>query len=586
MGRIASGKERVDLIEKDQGNGTVYVYRRVSIYNKEKGYYVSKEQKLLGKKVNGSDEIVPTRAKASNGSRKKCAAESTMSEVGVTAARIRIGASAIIGHIGAASGIDDDVYKSCDTAVAKKIIALARYYLQSDGEATSHIEKWQLTHIMEPYGYPISEDTAHDLFERVGADETISQSIFFNRAARLENARVLAYDSSTVSTYGLNHGRARQGYNKDRDGLETDKLFTFYSISTRQPVCYMSVPGNIPDVIAVENATKQLKALGLEQSEVISDCGFYSEDNLSLLLQSSFDFITRAQYDVKWIRPEIDKVLRKLEDTGNMCPDEAGTYGVSTCIMHEFTRTRKYASKKKGLEAGDTELFNRRVYLHIYFNDVNRIKKNRAFDETLNKLRNAYLEGERDFKPAARRMIDQFLDIKEKRNGKPVITFKTKAVREAKKYNGVFVLVANKEKDPFESLRKFRKREWIEDFFEEYKQRVGGRKHRVWDDLTVDGKKLVQFVALCYYEHFSGEITRMKNTMGIPNGEHDHDLKVNLDKEKQLKTWLENNSIQEIFDWFDAVEKIDVTTPYAKQIWTTEAIARDQLFLNRLGVEL
>ena len=139
----------------------------------------------------------------------------------------------------------------------------------------------------------------------------------------------------------MNHGRARQGYNKDRDGLETDKLFTFYSISTRQPVCYMSVPGNIPDVIAVENATKQLKALGLEQSEVISDCGFYSEDNLSLLLQSSFDFITRAQYDVKWIRPEIDKVLRKLEDTGNMCPDEAGTYGVSTCIMHEFTRTRK-----------------------------------------------------------------------------------------------------------------------------------------------------------------------------------------------------------------------------------------------------
>ena len=35
-------------------------------------------------------------------------------------------------------------------------------------------------------------------------------------------------------------------------------------------------PGNIPDVIAVENATKQLKVLGLEQSEVISDCGFYN----------------------------------------------------------------------------------------------------------------------------------------------------------------------------------------------------------------------------------------------------------------------------------------------------------------------
>lgn len=49
MGRKASGKERVGLIEKDQENRTVYVYRRVSVYNKERGYYVSKEQKLLGK---------------------------------------------------------------------------------------------------------------------------------------------------------------------------------------------------------------------------------------------------------------------------------------------------------------------------------------------------------------------------------------------------------------------------------------------------------------------------------------------------------------------------------------------------------
>lgn len=212
--------------------------------------------------------------------------------------------------------------------------------------------------------------------------------------------------------------------------------------------------------------------------------------------------------------------------------------------------------------------------------------KNRAFDDALNKLRNAYLEGQREFKPAARKMIDRFMNIREKRNGDIEITFKTKAVREAKKYNGVFVLVANKEKDSFEALRKFRKREWIEDFFEEYKQRIGGRKYRVWDDLTLDGKKLVQFVALCYYEHFSSEINKMKNTLGVPNGEHDHDLKANLDKEKQLKTWLENNSIQEIFDWFDAVEKIDVTTPYARQTWTTETIERDRMFLNKLGVEL
>lgn len=45
MGRKASGKERVDIIEKPQSNGSVYVYRRVSAYNSEKGYYTYQRAK-------------------------------------------------------------------------------------------------------------------------------------------------------------------------------------------------------------------------------------------------------------------------------------------------------------------------------------------------------------------------------------------------------------------------------------------------------------------------------------------------------------------------------------------------------------
>ena len=70
MGRKASGKERIDIFDKPQTNGTIYVYKRISVYNAEKGYYVSKEQKLIGKKLPGSDEIIPTRPKAAKGSRK------------------------------------------------------------------------------------------------------------------------------------------------------------------------------------------------------------------------------------------------------------------------------------------------------------------------------------------------------------------------------------------------------------------------------------------------------------------------------------------------------------------------------------
>ena len=185
MGRIASGKERVDFIERPQKNGSIYVFRRVSTYDRTKGFYVTKEQKLIGKKVPGSQEIVPTRPKSPTGVRKTNSHTITTSSAGVSATKVRIGAAAIMDFIGRESGIDADVYSSCDEATAKKIISVARYYLQSDGEATSHIEKWQLTHQMLPYGYSISEDCAHDLFQRIGADETIPQSFFFNRAKHL-----------------------------------------------------------------------------------------------------------------------------------------------------------------------------------------------------------------------------------------------------------------------------------------------------------------------------------------------------------------------------------------------------------------
>ena len=63
-------------------------------------------------------------------------------------------------------------------------------------------------------------------------------------------------------------------------------------------------------------------------------------------------------------------------------------------------------------------------------------------------------------------------------------------------------------------------------------------------------------------------------------------MKQNLKKEKVLKAWLNSTSIQEILDWFDAIEKVDVSTEYAKQSWTTEVIERDKLFLKMLGVKM
>ena len=57
-----------------------------------------------------------------------------------------------------------------------------------------------------------------------------------------------------------------------------------------------------------------------------------------------------------------------------------------------------------------------------------------------------------------------------------------------------------------------------------------------------------------------------------------------LEREKALKTWLENRSLLQILAWFDAVTETMIQTPFARRRVTTETTARDELFLKMLGV--
>jgi hypothetical protein len=152
--------------------------------------------------------------------------------------------------------------------------------------------------------------------------------------------------------------------------------------------------------------------------------------------------------------------------------------------------------------------------------------------------------------------------------------------------HGYFAIVSNDEKDTFECLHKYRKRETIESFFENMKQRTDGTRVRVWDTDTLRGRMFVQFVALCYYEYISNKIHKMKAVLGEKNGNPEHDTAVNLKQEKKLKSWLENTPIYIVLQWFDTVESVTVSSKLHSKRWTTEITQRDKMFLEKLGVVL
>ena len=572
-----SGEIKTMIIHQTQKNGDIYVLERKTIYDPEVKYNRVLSTKLISKIPKGEKIPVATRHKRSKNDK-----SSEKNEI-VSARRKHVGMMDIIDHIGAVSGIDDAVYASTDIGTAQKIISLARYLLATNGQSLPGIQSWQYNHPL-PYEDGISEDVYHNLFVQIGFDETLQQKFFNKRCESLPKGDALAYDSSTISTYSEKQTDARYGFNKAHDGLKTIKLLTLYSIESRQPIAFTKQPGNLPDVISVTNAIKQLSALGVNTTEIITDNGYYSESNFSELLQAGFDFITLAKTNIKWIKTEIDKQMEALDDFKSLCPYDHTTHGVSVKIMHTFEKTRKYANHKSGADRGDVETFTRRIYLNIYFNLSRQNSDKAELENDLYELKTLLENGTpvEELSPSAQEKAHRFFTIK-KWGNKVTAVANNKAIKEATRYHGYFVLVSNKEKDPFECLRKYRRRETIESFFEAEKQHADGTRVRVWDTDTLRGRMFVQFVSLCYYEYFSEEIRKLKKV--LENEISSGDLNsTELKTTKKLNSWVNNTPLYLQLQWFDAVESVEISSKLRNRRWNTEVTACDALYLQKIGV--
>ena len=573
----ASGEVKTTTVRVTQKNGDIYIMERKTLYDPDKKYNRILSSKLIGKIPKGEKETVPTRPKQPKG------AKTTAKSKKLSASRMHVGMMDIIQHIGTVSGIDAAVYASTDEGRAQKIISLARYLLATNGQTLPGIQTWQFNHPL-PYRFGISEDVYHDLFVDIGLDETLQQNFFRERCSGLDDRAAIAYDSTTVSTYSGQQPEARYGYNKAGDGLKTIKFLTLYSIENRQPVAFTRQPGNLPDVIAIENALSQLSVLGIRNAQVVTDNGYYSEPNLSLMLQKGFGFITLVKTSIKWVRPEIDRHMEALSTISTACPYDATTHGITVMLMHEFNKERKYASHKKGTAKGSTETFSRRIYLHIFFNASKQAEDRIAFEEDLMELKKLIEDGTplTDLPDSSQEKIRKYMLIRTW-GSKTTVSFREQACQDAYKYHGYFALVSNKEKDCFECLRKYRKREAIEAFFESDKQRADGARVRVWTPEALRGRMFVQFVELCYYEYFAEQIRQILSTLGRNNPDKSISKEIR-NEEDHLRAWVENTPLYLQLQWFDTVEEVKISSELHNKRWNTEVTARDRLYLKKLGI--
>lgn len=190
-------------------------------------------------------------------------------------------------------------------------------------------------------------------------------------------------------------------------------------------------------------------------------------------------------------------------------------------------------------------------------------------------------DGVEEFRPAAQKLIDNFLIVKRTSKGVKV-SFKNEKIEEAKRYWGYFVLVSNEIRDPFEALKAYRSRKKIEELFATYKDSFDGRKPRTWYPENLYGRQFAQFVGLGYHCFLTKRIQDVKK--GLAQKSTEKKTKEELNLEEKLLAWLDQHSLIQILDWFRCVDYVATTGNDSTSKWTTETTKRDQLFLKLLGV--
>lgn len=570
MGRPLSGVPHVGRRTETRKDGTKYIYERTTIYDPQTKKIKVLGCKLIGKILKGSNEIIKTRPK-------KPAAPKPVAPVKV--ARSHVGASEILDFVGKQSGIDTCILRSLPQAEALKAISLARYLAACDRKTLPGIETWQLNHQI-PYLEPLTERVYGTLFEQLGRNESWIQNYFRHIASTLEKEPALALDSTTFSTYSTNLKEARYGFNKDADGLPTIKFVTLYSVKNRLPIAYCKQPGNIPDVISIQTALKQLSVLGVTKPLIVTDNGYYSMGNMVEFLDSNMKFLTLASRSATWLRDIVEEALAELDNLDNICPYDTQVKGKTVSKMQEFSRLRHRSTASA--KAGETQKFSRRIYVHILRNSEIQTCKTRALEEELTALRSTVLSGEELSESAAKKVEKYLILSRQGRGGKLTVKFNQEAFNETAKFFGLFVLVSNKAQDCFEALEDYRLREKTEEAFGIYKEYCDGRKPRVWTGDRLRGRQFVQFIALSYRCWLIGKVREIKELLAKWLVEKEK--KSEKSKAEKLLSWLDNRSLAQILDWFDCIEETTVASKAGEIRWKTESIERDKFFLSLLGM--
>jgi len=488
-------------------HGTEYVFETKAKWNAQKKYGTH-TRTYIGKMIDGA--FVPNKRYVLQGALED-AQHKNPGPVPVTAcSRLFCGTTALFDGIGDKLGITEDL-KQCFPDTWRQILSIAYFLILEDRNPLSRFPRWAAHH-RHPFGKNIPSQRSSDLFGSIGEDA--KQRFFRLQTKRRLETEYLVYDTTSISSYSTMITQVRYGKNKDHEQLPQINLALVYGESSQLPVYYRKLPGNIPDVATVKRLLADLAFLSFDKVKLVMDRGFYSEDTINELFQKHYKFLIAAKKSLRLVRSVLDEVRDSMRTR---------VHYNSNFKLNYYSRTVNWEYKETKKRSGTVETADRRLYLHLYYDDQRALDDKQAFNALLDTLEAELLEGRRT--PDHEKLYQKYYDVTETPVRGVTLIPKQDAIDQVERDYGYFALMSNDIKDPIEALIRYRCKDLIEKTFGNLKERLNLRRTSVSSEEHLEGKLFVEFVALMYLS----SINKGMNEQGLYKHYTLHELLDDLD---------------------------------------------------------
>ena len=318
----------------------------------------------------------------------------------------------------------------------------------------------------------------------------------------------IALDTTSISSYSKNNEFIDFGHSKDNKKLSQANLCMLFGEKSYLPVYYTIYNGSLTDSVTLENTLNEFSALvSTKKFGVVMDKGFYSENNINLILRKDqIKFILGVPFSTNYAKELVYKVHDQIQNMNNY---------IKTTNQGEnikgLGRKVLYADGNFEILDDNSEIKCNNVgfilQAYIYFNNNKYIRESNKLCAKINDIKNEILESNKILKKN-KGIAERYLNITQSSDKKTItsIEINNDAVYKDLQHEGYTILLTNTDFDCDECYSHYINKDVVEKSFNHYKSHLGLDRPYVHGHKRMINKTFIIFLCQIIYSYIHKQL--------------------------------------------------------------------------------